>query len=76
MVHRKWQTVAHGETDIAEGTWAWDSEMIHQLAQGIKGMARNRVGRGFAKGIRWQLGAEIKGGYWLVSCELIEADDV
>jgi hypothetical protein len=52
MVQRKWQTVAHGETDIAEGTWAWDSEMIHQLAQGIKGMARNRVRRGFAKGIR------------------------
>jgi hypothetical protein len=43
MVQRKWQTVAHGETDIAEGTWAWDLKMIHQLTQGINGMGGNRV---------------------------------
>jgi hypothetical protein len=45
--------VAHGETDIAEGTWAWDLKMIHQLTQGINGMGGNRVRRGFTIGIMW-----------------------
>jgi hypothetical protein len=53
MVQRKWQTVAHGETDVAEGTWAWDLKMIHQLTQGINGMGGNRVRRGFTIGIMW-----------------------